>query len=175
MKTITIIAVFISLMAFNTTKASSFVGGDITYTCLGGHTYKIAFTYYQDCSDSVVPTQQLIYFSCSSHPALDFTAYLTKVANTGQEINLGFSCDSTTCEGGSDFGVKEFIYEGIVTLPNVDSWKITASGCCRNSVTSVAGGMTNTWFVESMLNNAVAPCNSSATFSNIPVVPMPLP
>ncbi len=165
-----IITVMFSLLVNNSTKASNFVAGDLTYTCLGGNTYIISFSYYRDCSGSAAPNQQLIYFACSSDPTYNFSTNLTKIAGTGQELYLDYSCDSTTCEGGNGFGVQEYVYQAHVTLPACDSWNMFVSGCCRNDVPTITGGLTNTWYMESMLNNAIAPYNSSSVFSNKPVV-----
>ena len=154
---------------FNSAYATSFVGGDLTYTCLGGNTYLITYAYYHDCSGGSAPTTVNTTFNCSSNQAFNFTATLNKIPGTGQEVTPGCSCSLTTCQGGTSFGVREYVYQGQVTLAPCNSWTISVSNCCRNTVSTVLNWPTGQFYIETTLNSLYAPCNSSPSFSNKPI------
>ncbi len=168
-KFLLILFLILNFSIFNSAYATSFVGGDLTYTCLGGSSYLITFSYYRDCSGSVAPTSPQLNFNCSSNPSFNFSTSLVKIPGTGQEVTPGCGCDSSTCIGGTAFGVREYVYQSQVTLVGCNSWKMYVGGCCRNAVTTINGGTTNAWYMEATLNNSIAPSNSSPTFSNKPI------
>ncbi len=147
--------------------ATHFAGSDLTYTCLGGNTYLITFTFYRDCSGASAPTSQTVSFSCSSNSQFNFTATLQRIPGTGQEITPGCSAVPTHCSGGNGYGIQEYVYQATVTLAPCNSWTIQTSSCCRNTVSTVSGQ--GSWTMLAHLNNLTAPCNSSPTFSNKPV------
>jgi len=148
-------------------KATHFSGSDLTFTCLGGNTYLISFTFYRDCSGSSAPMQTNVSFQCSSNSSLSFNTPLQRVTGTGQEITPGCSAVPTSCNSGSNYGIQEYVFQGTVTLPPCNQWTMSASSCCRNTVSTVTGQAA--WTMIGHLNNLDAPCNSSPTFSNKPV------
>ena len=158
-----IIALFFHIHA----DASHFAGSEITYTCLGGNTYLITMSFYRDCSGIAEPTTVPIQFNCSSISSFNFSATLTKIPGTGQEVTPACSAAPTHCNGGNNYGIREYIYQAQVTLIPCNSWTMTYSSCCRNPITttSASGG----WYMIAELNNLYAPCNSSPVFSNKPV------
>ena len=48
---ITICLLFVSVVSF----ASHIVGGEMSYSCLGGDYYKLTLRYYRDCSGVIMP------------------------------------------------------------------------------------------------------------------------
>jgi gliding motility-associated-like protein len=110
-----------------------------------------------------------VTFNCSSNSSFNFYVDLNKIAGTGQEITPGCSASPTRCSGSqyNNYGIQEYVYQGTVTLAPCNSWTISCSSCCRNSVTTVSGQ--GSWTMLATLNNLNAPCNSSPTFSNKPV------
>ena len=150
-------------------NANNYVSSDLTYTCLGGNTYLITFSYYRDCSGGQAPANVQINFSCSSNSAFNYSAILIKAIGTGQEVTPACGCDSTTCQGGTSFGVREYVYQSQVTLGPCNKWKMWTNGCCRNTVSTVSNVGSNNFYMETTLDNLSAPCNSSPTFSNKPI------
>ena len=148
-------------------KATHFAGSDLTYTCLGGNTYQITFTFYRDCSGANADQQMNTSFSCSMNSSLSFSVPLQRVPGTGQEITPGCSAVPTSCSSGSNYGIQEYVFQGTVTLPPCNSWTISCGSCCRNTVSTVTGQ--GSWTMLATLNNLDAPCNSSPSFSNKPV------
>jgi gliding motility-associated-like protein len=153
-------------------KASHGVGADLTYRCDGGNTYTFFFTLYRDCSGIAV----------SSFYQIDGTS---SCGNTTITVNL----DSTVelwrfgnCPGVvskcADFnspymGIESNYYHGTVTLPAACSdWTFGIPPICnRNAaITNIVSPGGTCLYVQAKLNNAIAPCNSSPTFSNRPYV-----
>lgn len=150
--------------------ASHAQGGDLTYTCLGGNQYRLRLAFYRDCSGTTAPGSVSIDIS-SATCNQSFSVTLNPIAGTGNDVTPICPQMTTVCNGGSNPGVQEWIYEGNVTLPQAcTDWTFAFSLCCRNAAinTIVNPGGQNI-YIESHLNNVAAPCNNSPTFSNIPV------
>ena len=156
-----------TLGSIENANASHFSGSDLTYTCLGGNTYQITFTFYRDCSGANADQSTTVSFNCPSNPALNFNTTLYQIAGTGQEITPGCSAVPTSCAGGNSYGIQEYVFQGTVTLPACSQWTMKTNSCCRNTVSTVTGQ--GSWTMIAYLNNLDAPCNSSPTFSNKPV------
>jgi gliding motility-associated-like protein len=153
-----------------TAMASHSMGADMTYECLGGNTYKITLSFYRDCFGSPAPNNATVSVNSSSC-SKNLSVTLTKIAGTGQEVTPACSSSVTTCSGGTFTGIQEWVYSGVITLPQQCSdWIFGYSLCCRNAaITTINSPSTNTFYISSTLNNLVTPCNSSPTFSNRPV------
>ena len=167
MKRLLTIITILFLLSPNVLKATHFAGADLTYTCLGGSTYLVSFTFYRDCSGTSAPSQVGVSFSCSSNSSLNFYTSLQKISGTGQEITQACSAISTHCNNGNAYGIQEYVYQGIVTLAACNSWTIHTNSCCRNTVSTVYNQ--SSWAMLATLNNLDAPCNSSPIFSNKPI------
>ena len=157
-------------MAGQDVQASHSMGADLTYTCLGGNTYQVTITFYRDCIGIAAPTNPFVTISSAScGQSLGVTCYPR--AGTGQEVTPACSSSVTTCNGGSFTGIQEWVYDGIVTLPQQCSdWVFGYSLCCRNAaITTIVGPGSSTFYIYATLNNLITPCNNSPTFSNKPV------
>ena len=170
MKKILLILVLISFFGIQRIQASHFAGNDLTYTCLGGNTYLVSLSFYRDCSGIAAPSNINVSFTCSQNSSFNFNAYLNKISGTGQEITPSCSSTPTYCASGTSYGIQEYVYQATITLTPCNSWNMSYSSCCRNPVTTVTGNNSNAWYMTAELNNLNAPCNSSPTFSNIPIV-----
>ncbi len=168
MKKILLLLVLISFFGIQRSQATHFAGSDLTYTCLGGNTYLVSFTFYRDCSGANGASSTSVTFTCSQNSNLSFTATLNLITGTGQEITPSCTTNPTFCASGTAFGVQEYVYQATVTLTPCNSWIISTSSCCRNTVSTVTGQ--GSWYMVAELNNLTAPGNSSPTFSNIPLV-----
>jgi len=161
--------IFSLFLFINNVSASHFAGADLSYTCLGGNTYQITYSFYRDCSGVPEPGSVPMSFDCSSNPAFNFTATLFKIPGTGQEITPGCSALPTRCDGPqyNRYGIREYVYQATITLAPCNSWNMHYHNSARNpiSTVSVGGG----WYNMATLNNLTAPCNSSPVFSNRPV------
>src|SRR5437868_12580155 len=157
-------------MAGQDVQASHSMGADLTYTCLGGNTYQVTITFYRDCIGIAAPTNPFVTISSAScGQSLGVTCYPR--AGTGQEVTPACSSSVTTCNGGTFTGIQEWVYDGIVTLPQQCSdWVFGYSLCCRNAaITTIVTPGSSTFYIYATLNNLITPCNNYSTFSNKPV------
>ncbi|HRH67362.1 MAG TPA: PKD domain-containing protein, partial [Bacteroidia bacterium] len=169
-KFLVIIGLVLSLFSANYVRASHTMGADLTYECLGGNTYRITLSFYRDCIGIAAPANPFVTInSASCGQSLGITCYPRP--GTGQEVTPACSTSVTTCNGGSFTGIQEWVYDGIVTLPaNCADWVFSYSLCCRNAaITTITTPGSSTFYIYATLNNLVASCNSSPTFSNKPV------
>src|SRR5436189_6070431 len=88
-------------------RASHSMGADLTYTCLGGNTYKVTLTFYRDCIGIAAPVNPFVNISSAScGQSLGVTCYAR--AGTGQEVTPACSSSVTTCNGGTFTGIQEW-------------------------------------------------------------------
>ena len=167
-------AVLVLLMA-TPLKASHFAGADLTYTCLGGSTYRITLSFYKDCSGIQPPNTGNINFSCASNPVFNFSIQMAQIPGTGLEATLGCTALPTSCSfnggnspnSGHPYGIKEVVYQAVVTMPPCSDWSMYWTGGARNPITTLI--TSGNWYNPAILNNLDAPSNSSPTFSNKPI------
>lgn len=155
-----------------TATASHIAGMEISYQCIGGNDYIITLSFYRFCGGMAEPTTVLVDFVCSQTPIYNFLdfALSKKSGPNGLEVSQPCAAMPTRCSvvnGG--YGLREWIYQGQVTLPPCDFWKMSYGLSARNPNNTTNGG---SCYVESILDNFHAPCNSSPIFSNKPVSQM---
>ncbi|MEP7171599.1 MAG: hypothetical protein ABI855_19665, partial [Bacteroidota bacterium] len=77
----------------------------------------------------------------------------------------------STCQGGSGYGVQEWVYQATVTLPQACAdWVFSFEFCCRNGqITNLALPLNVGMYLETKLDNVNYAVNSSPFFTNIPV------
>lgn len=164
------LALFLKMVFSGSVYASHTMGADLTYQCLGNNTYKVTVSFYRDCIGIPAPANPLVTIkSVTCNLNLSVTCYPRP--GTGKEVTPSCSTSVTTCNGGTFTGIQEWIYDGIITLPaQCSDWIFGYSLCCRNAaITTINSPSSNTFYIYASLNNIIAPCNSSPTFSNKPV------
>lgn len=171
---VSICITLLTLTLPETANATHAAGSDIRYRCLGGLQYEIEVTFYRDCGGVSEPnTITATCRSVSGNHTINVT--LSKVTGTvnGNEITVPCATAASTCNGGSSTGVRRWVYRGVVTLPSARAdWVFSYSVCCRNcTITTISNpcASNSLLYVEATLDNLNAPCNSSPTFSNIPI------
>ena len=169
-----ILLFFLLIFLFSTNiRASHIAGADLTYICLGGNDYQITLTLYRDCSGIDVENPAPIYFSSSCG---SFTVSLYQIPGTGQEITGACPTSPTSCTTpGGIYGIREYVYQGVVTLQPCADWNFYYTTCARNpAITTISNPGSACIYEYAKLNNACIlgssnPCNSSPVFSNKPV------
>ena len=169
-KLILLIIAVLSLTTGKVANAAYFSGGEINYLCLGGTTYLISLVYYKDCEGVALQNTQNVSFSCSTNSNFNFTASLTKVPGTGQNISSNCSQSPTFCNGGSIYGVAEYVFQATVTLVPCSLWTISQGPACREPLTTVLGDNCGNGYITAKLNNLIVPCNSSPIMTNKPQI-----
>jgi hypothetical protein len=169
MKKIIVGIVILIFTNISIAKAISYVAGDLTYTCLGGNNYLISVVLYIDCSGNIPGSTIPLQLKCIADSSMNFTANLSLLPGSGQEVTPGCGISLTTCHGGTRFGVKEYVYQGSIVLLPCNNWIMSYSNCCRNGVNTIFNSTNIGFRIKAMLNNIDAPCNSSTSFSNKPI------
>lgn len=158
----------------NQVFATHAAGSDIKYRCLGGNQYEVEVTFFRDCGGVAEPSNITIrYKSVNGNHNLTKTANKVAGSSNGLEITVPCATSSSSCNSGPTTGIRKWIYRTTITLPSAQTdWVFSYSVCCRNcSITTISNpcASNSTLYVEALLNNLNAPCNSSPTFSNIPI------
>jgi gliding motility-associated-like protein len=159
--------------------ATHLAGSDITYTCLGGNSYRIDLTFYRDCLGTSAPPSVLLNFHSNSCN-IDFNDYLLPANGTGQEITYPCPGLTTSCDDPSspNPGIQEYRYTGVVNFPiQCSDWIISWQYCCRNcDITTIVvpspcvPGSNPGMYISARLDNLNISCNNSPVFTNNPIV-----
>ena len=166
---------FLALGFTNQTNASHLMGGNITYTHLGGDQYAINLSLFRDCTG----------ISLLNTTTVNITSSVCGVSNVpmslvGVPIDVTPLCSSqiqnSACSGGTGiYGVEEWIYRGIVTLPatcaNANDIVLSWSDCCRNpGITTLSTPASDGIYLYATLDNSLVGNNNSPAFNNRPTV-----
>ncbi|MCS7189283.1 MAG: hypothetical protein RMJ66_06035, partial [Bacteroidia bacterium] len=159
--------------------ASHYLGGDLTYVCLGpgpgGTTrYRVRFTMYRDCNG--IPADDPIFINyksdqCGINQSVAVPR-TTIIPGSGDDVTPVCSSAPTACpNGGAAYGIQRWIYETVISLPAGcgSDWVIWHSNCCRSAAIdnlSGSSGQGSTFYVT--LDNTLVPCNNSPQFTNLP-------
>ncbi len=163
---------FVLLFSFGASKtitASHVVGGNLTYVCMGGNQFEVTLALYRDCAGATAPTAVTIN---RKSVACSYNSYfaLNKVAGLDSIVSPVCSGSLTSCNGGTLPGIREYIYRGIITLPQCSDWVLSYSLSARNAaITTIVTPGSMGMYIEARLNNLAFPCNNSPNFSNRPV------
>ncbi len=161
---------FISLGKVN---ASHFMGGDITYVCIGPNQYSIVAKLFRDCNgitlDNTISVN-IASANCGYNQNVTLSN-LNGATNSYIAPLCDLSQDACVNTNGT-YGVEQYFYRGIVTLPNCLSgsdFVLSWTTCCRNSAITTLSNAGSNWLYAN-LNNTLAQCNSSPAFNFEPSV-----
>lgn len=150
-------------------QATHLMGGDITYTCLGGDRYLVRLTLYRDCAGVLLSPSidlQLRSATCNEQ----FSERLPRIAVQELTPICPSQQGQSSCNGGNVPGVEEHIYEKEITLGACPDWRLYTNICCRNfAITNLQTQNNTRILIETTANLVAAPCNNSPVFSNQPV------
>jgi gliding motility-associated-like protein len=151
--------------------ATHLLGSEITYECVGPNRYRVRLKVYQDCA-GMTPgsTMSLRYRSATCN--VNTTITLNQV---GLAIDITPLCPNevSRCSSSSGaYGIREFVYEGVINLPpgcGAD-WILSWSQCCRNNaINNLTSPGNQNMGVSATLDNTIQPiCNNSPVFNNRP-------
>jgi len=144
---------------------------EITYECLGGLDYRFTVKRYINCSSTIVENASSGSIQLSVKSATCGQNYNVQIQYlSGATEVTQYTCGlvSICDEGGTEYGVYEIVYQSDIVLPLAcTDWVFSHTLVYRNSITTRDA---DALYVESFLNNVDAWCNSSPSFSDIPVV-----
>ena len=155
----------------NMADASHIMGGDLTFTCLGGSNYSFQLRLFRDCNGIGLGNTQTITFTSPTCGTQQVT--LNLVAGYPQVITPLCPGEPDVCVNGfGTYGVQEYVYKGTVTLSGcfatATDITVSWSSCCRNGAitTLTTPGAT---YISTDLNAGLSPCNNSPDFLNSPI------
>lgn len=171
----------VSLFSASPVSGSHYLGGDITWKCLGNDSFAITLTLWRDCGGQAFSNPKL-QLNCAQNG--DSIIYTTNY-QSGTCIQATPVCDTqctpctTNCNSGNTntgcsfgYGFEKIQYIYIVDLSS------TPNNCCgismsfsslfRNSSNTTLSG-TNKVYLEAFMNQCQAPCNNSPEFAGSPV------
>lgn len=163
-----------------TLEASHYLGGDLTYTCLGpgpgGTTrYLVRFTLYRDCNG--IPADNPItirwrsaQLNTGGSRSVNRT---TVIPGSGVDVTPVCTGGQTACSSGATgaYGIERWIYETNIDLPagQGSDWVIWHDNCCRSAaIDNLTGSSVQGSTFYAFLDNTVVPCNNSPQFTNLP-------
>ncbi len=158
---------------FEKAFATHSVAADITYTYLGTqNNYRFEVHYYRDCSGIPAPTSIALTMQAQNCNGNAWNYTITLALTSGPSVippvcYLGPS----TCNGGSIWGVEEYVYSLDHNLPgNCSDWVFSYAICCRNnSILNIVSPGSQTQYFYSTLNNMDVSHNSGLQFNESPV------
>lgn len=157
-------------LSFTSVKASHSMAADITYTCIGNGQYLMQLQFFRDCG-GITPAGTYSLTYASAICGVDASIQLSQQGLPVDVTPVCASASSNCGGGGGSFGIEQWTYSGIVTLPAGcgTDWIFEWSTCCRNgAITTLSGASSQNFYVFSTLDNTVAPCNNSPVFVNDP-------
>ena len=161
-----VLAFFFSVI----TRASHVPGGNITYECVGPNQYAITLTLFEDCGTAFEAngTQYISITNDCGYTTLT-SATLNNVIYQQEVSQLcPAQMGSSECSGGTLPGVWMHQWTAIVTLPGpCDNWTFSYTSCCRNTTNNLT--TQDSYYWESTLYSATAPCNNSAQIISQPI------
>jgi hypothetical protein len=146
-------------------SASHLVGSYMWYTHVSGNDYILHLRYFRDCSGvSAVPSASVCYRSASL--AFISQVNLPNVSVIQAPLNSCAATGVTTCNGGSYYGVEQYDYEALVSLPNqANDWIFEYEECCRNAaITTLANASAVGLYTYCTLDNLSFASNNSPQF-----------
>jgi len=162
---------FLLLFQSTEARATHIMGGDLTYTCLGGSTYMMQIRLFRDCNGIALGNTANITLSSPSCGTQTIGLNLLN----GYPIVITPLCpnEPDRCVNGfGTYGVEEYVYKGPITLSgcwaNASDITISWSSCCRNNAITTLSPPGAT-YISTDLDATLSPCNSSPDFLNSPI------
>ena len=180
------VLIFSLLVISNSIFASHYMGGEITWICVGNQ-YKFKMKMYRECGGMAMgPNESLTVTNCPSLANIPMTRTsqldISPVCNNDPGF-VHITCAQAQATGTSNTGaVEENIYEsGLVSLfgvPPAAGWIFSWSSCCRNNsniVNATSAGFTLRAVMYSYNGQNANPCfDNSPAFAEKPSAVLPV-
>ena len=170
MKKMLLAFTFLFLLFQTNIYATHVMGGDITYTCVGGNTYEIQLSVFRDCNGITLGNQATINLTSPSCGGTTVTVNL--IAGSPTIVTPICSTEPDKCNGVAGvYGVQKYVYKTNLTL--VGCWaqasdiRMSWNLCCTNNAITTIGSSVSSYFYADL--NATTNCNNSPQFLNDPL------
>lgn len=173
---LTLVLLGLSLGFARPARASHAQGGSLTYTSLGGNSYRVRVDFFRDCSGIAAPTSFTL--NCQTTcGAAGTTATLTQVGQPfigtpySSTVQPTAVCPlNTGAPANAPANFAAFRYEGTVTLtPN--QWILSVEESARPTITNLS--TQSSLRLEATLDNR-GRVNTSVAYSNLPTIFVPV-
>jgi len=169
----TIVVLFLCvLFSFQTLKASSMLGGEMTWTCVGKDSFLVKVVIYKVCTWQTI-SNPLMRVICSANNSQLSSFYLSNPSSveiTSFCTGACYSCQSSGCP--LVYGIVEHTFIKLIDLSNAGSCcKLTLTvqaECCWANVTTL-NAANKAPFIDAQLNRCLNPCDHSPKFTNPPL------
>jgi gliding motility-associated-like protein len=133
--------------------ANHILGGNITWTCLGGNNYQITLTYYKDCfGNSGDPlTENVTLLPVGACGGIQTSIELDFVSATEISDLCVTELPNSSCSGGLNPGTQQVIYQSNVVLTPGCTWRIIYNDQDWNYFSNMAFG-NNDAFIYAEIN-----------------------
>jgi gliding motility-associated-like protein len=183
-----LVLLMLGFMGISSSQATHLMGGEITWTCLGGGNYRFQMRVYRDCTTPVpvVPPGGSIILRVHNHPTVT-SIPMTQVSFTDMSPQCNGAGPTYNCitNPAGSVAVEEYIYQSnpvnLPGTPPAQGWVFTWSDCCRNaaivnlSLSFNAGGPSNGFTLRAVMypynGQNTQPCyDSSPVFQEKPAI-----
>ncbi|MDB5236427.1 MAG: C-terminal target protein [Hymenobacter sp.] len=144
------LALCLLLGSFTSAVASHLLGGDMTYTSLGGNNYRVKFRLYRDCTGIPPSSFTLECRAGGCNAAIQISAPLVQQGAVTAGTPFCSAVSSGPCQGPA--GLPNYdvtTYQADVTLPP-SLWTLSTSQASRPALANIVGG---DLYVEATLDN----------------------
>ena len=169
---LTLLCAICACFSFNFNSfGTRIMGAEMSYKWVSGNTFSFELMVYRDCGSQLgISNRQKIFFSSfSCRPTQDSINMI--LSGPPEDISPLCKREPSSCEGGTNQGVQRYKYIGTVTLTdNCSDWVFYYRPCNRSSkIGTILSPDLNCLYIETRLNNLLAPNNSSAKTSSSPI------
>jgi Secretion system C-terminal sorting domain len=147
-----LLSLILGLGLTNFASASHMMGGQITIEHIGGMDYRVVYTAYRDMTG--IPIAQVASIN-----------FMDSVSGNSFIVPIPYDSAVTVLVPG----VEEYVYDTIVTFPNMGSWYVSYEECCRNAAIlnmTQPGGESHHFYSIVQIDSS----NSTPVFLNPPIV-----
>ncbi len=160
-----IIKILLLFLLSGGVQASNIAGGEIWFRHLSSGFYRVYVTVYVDCSSSlIIPQTVPVYIKNTLNPSSSFTHNLNLDPSSGGVVSSLCPSATTTCDGGSIFGMRSYTYNAVVNIPS-GKYRIIYSASFRNSLGNIVSSGQEMMSIFAYLNNTNSQTVSSPAFN----------
>lgn len=165
------LSLVIFLAFVSTFSFAQMAGGEISYKCLSKDNYKVSVTIYAKCPVNSLPSRIDISYYSPSENANKLGTNLFPEGST--DTILACVGQISKCNGGlgetSDALIKR-TYSGTISLPRQKAdWVVETQTVVRTTLNTLSTNQ-DFMYLAASINNTVAVCNSSPSFSSVPPI-----
>ncbi|MEX0965873.1 MAG: T9SS type A sorting domain-containing protein [Bacteroidia bacterium] len=148
-------------------QATEYLGGEITWKCLGNDSFEVTVTVYTHCgpNDTIDSTLTVTDSLSAYNVGLNLVSEedITNVCDF-----IGTKCDSANAV--FPYSTRKSIFRTVIDVGNYTgcNLRLSYSDCCRKPFSGTPS-YTPDFYIESSFNRCLAPCGSSPEFAENPI------